>query len=70
MRYSYANAVQGIESSNNVHTVVDEEDASSDKELSEKSKQNTVNLTVPMYNSDVVDSNLHSLYIHNSDHPG
>lgn len=70
MRYSYANVVQGVESSNTVRTVVDDDDISPDKGLDGGSKQNTTNLNVLVYNSDVVDNSFHPLFIHNSDHLG
>lgn len=71
VRYSYANAVQGIESIlNTVHVVHEEDGDSLSKDLTGVVKPAVVNTGVPLYNTAVVDNNSHPLFIHNNDHPG
>lgn len=68
MRYSYANVVQGVKSIHNVRNVNDEDDVSSNRDLNGNGKQLTANTSTPLFNPDVVDNNIHSLFIHNNDH--
>lgn len=70
MRNSYANVVQGVESSYTVSHNIEEGDDCSYKNLSGKEKDNTKNVTEFLYNPLFVDNNLCPLYIHNNDYPG
>ncbi|XP_074363575.1 uncharacterized protein LOC141704161 [Apium graveolens] len=64
MRYSYANVVQGGETSKTANSTHTSEDDNSE----ENQQINTQH--APLYNPDVVDNNLHPLFVHNTDHPG